>query len=104
MRSRLRKYGTVKRDAGITLQKLIKRDDGKCHICGKPVDIKDCSRDDRGFYITGNNYPTIDHINPLASGGSHTWDNVKLAHLYCNGAKSNNPVYETKRGQMAFAI
>lgn len=34
-------------------------------------------------------YPSIDHIIPVSHGGTHTWDNVELAHRYCNGVKSD---------------
>jgi 5-methylcytosine-specific restriction endonuclease McrA len=33
--------------------------------------------------------PTVDHIIPLARGGSHTWDNVQLAHHLCNSLKGD---------------
>ena len=104
IRKRCRKYGITERDNSITLSGLIERDHAKCHICSKPVDANDYRRDERGFFIWGNNYPSIDHIRPLAKGGSHTWDNVKLAHLRCNGMKSANEVFETLSGQMKFAI
>lgn len=32
----------------------------------------------------GPDYPTIDHVIPLSKGGSHTWDNVKVACGECN--------------------
>lgn len=32
---------------------------------------------------------SIDHIRPLSKGGTHTWDNVQLAHLKCNIKKGN---------------
>ena len=47
---------------------------GKCGICSKFVEQKDKS---------------IDHIRPLSKGGTHTWDNVQLAHLKCNIKKGN---------------
>lgn len=70
---------------GITLTKVIIRGRGICHICGKPVDFTDCKRDGRWF-IFGANYPTIDHVIPLSKGGTHTWNNVRLAHMHCNCA------------------
>lgn len=86
---RLRSNGEV--DADITIDKLIERDDGVCHICGKKIDKEDYRYQD-GHRITGHNYPTIDHVIPVSKGGTHTWDNVKLAHMVCNaqkGAKQN---------------
>ena len=32
-------------------------------------------------------YPTVDHIVPLSKGGTHTWNNVQLAHMACNSGK-----------------
>ena len=34
---------------------------------------------------------SLDHIQPLSLGGSHTRANVQLAHLECNVRKSNKP-------------
>lgn len=33
---------------------------------------------------------SLDHIVPLSQGGSHTYNNVQLAHLRCNLTKNNN--------------
>lgn len=45
-------------------------------------------------------------INVIAKskGGTHTWDNVKLAHHYCNAIKNNNEVYEEREGQLKMII
>lgn len=82
-------YGRIKAagfgaeyDSKVTLARLIKRQKGICQICGKPVD-----KTDREGWKIGNNYPTLDHIIPIAMGGSHTWDNVQLAHMICNSIK-----------------
>ncbi len=32
--------------------------------------------------------PTVDHIIPVSRAGTHTWDNVQLAHWLCNSLKS----------------
>jgi 5-methylcytosine-specific restriction endonuclease McrA len=32
--------------------------------------------------------PTVDHIIPVSRAGTHTWDNVQLAHALCNSMKS----------------
>ena len=39
------------------------------------------------YFIVGKKYPSIDHVIPLSKGGTHSWDNVKLAHFSCNSAK-----------------
>ena len=69
-------------DVSVTMKKVIKRDRGICQICGKPVDAGDYKHGK-----TGNLYPTIDHIIPMSLGGGHVWDNVQLAHMYCNAKK-----------------
>lgn len=82
-KKRCRRYGVyfdpnVKRDA------VLKRDNYICQICG----IK-CDPNDRGWGSYGATYPTLDHIIPLANGGTHTWDNVQCACGLCNSRKSN---------------
>lgn len=74
----------------ISLEKLIQRDEGICKICGRQVDTEDYYYTDEGYFIAGDNYPSIDHIIPLAKGGTHTWDNIQLAHRHCNSIKSDN--------------
>lgn len=71
----------------IPLNALVKRDGGICQICGSPVDLTDGWYDERGIFHIGRNYPTVDHITPLACGGDNTWGNVQLAHQHCNSAK-----------------
>lgn len=51
---------------------VAERDGWRCAICGKRVTRKTWS---------------LDHIVPLARGGSHTYENVTLAHLRCNIAR-----------------
>ncbi|MDH5099761.1 HNH endonuclease [Lactobacillus kefiranofaciens] len=66
-------------DKSITLAKLYKRDHGVCYICDKHL-------------ILNDNYnrldaPTIEHVVPICKGGTHTWNNVRLACRACNIAK-----------------
>src|SRR5690348_6923173 len=54
---------------------FLARDRGICHICSEEVNPLDYH---------------LDHVVPLAKGGSHTYDNLKIAHPVCNlrkGAK-----------------
>lgn len=92
MRKRLRKHriNDSMIDSDITLGKLIKRDNHICKICGKPVDENDYYIDDVGNFIVGHDYPSIDHIKPISKGGTHSWDNIQLAHHYCNTVKNDN--------------
>lgn len=85
VRRRIRgKYAKI--DIGITLKAIYKRDNGVCHICGEKTDWN-------SYKIINNkkcsygNYPTRDHVVPLALGGTDTWDNVKLACFKCNARK-----------------
>ena len=71
----------------IPLGDLIERDHGICQICHEKVDMDDFYYDGDGHFHTGSRYPTIDHIKPVSKGGKHTWKNVQLAHLSCNGGK-----------------
>lgn len=79
-RRRLRINGAI--DHSINIAKLIKRDKGVCGICGGKVDSTVDSND--------GDYPSIDHVIPVARGGTHTWDNVQLAHRRCNIIKSDS--------------
>lgn len=101
-RKKIKTNGNVQWD--ITLSKLIKRDNNVCHICGGSCDNKDYSTNQGGHFIVGNNYPSIDHVVPISIGGTHTWDNVKLAHHYCNTIKSNKSLYEDDTKQLSFYI
>lgn len=89
IRRRCRHYG-VTYEPGITLDMVYERDRGICRICGKPTDWHDNEWHDN----FGPLYPTIDHINALANGGGHTWDNVQLAHAICNSYKRDLPCGE----------
>lgn len=91
IRKRCRHYG-VNYEPGITLEKVYERDKGVCQICGKPTNWHDNAWHDN----FGPLYPTIDHINALANGGGHTWDNVQLAHAICNSYKRDLPIGEIK--------
>lgn len=61
----------VRREA-IDLPALAKRDNWHCHICNAEVTRDTWSHD---------------HLIPLSHGGTHTWDNVALAHKDCNARR-----------------
>ena len=89
----LRREGRIKNngeiDKDITLDKLYIRDNGICSLCGGECDYRDCKVNEKGHFITGSLYPSIDHIIPLSKGGTHTWGNIQLAHFRCNSIKSD---------------
>lgn len=91
-------------DKDITLSKLIKKDNNICHICGEKCDRKDYTKAEEGHFIVGKSYPSIDHVLPISKGGTHTWDNIKLAHHYCNTIKNNKGVYEERVGQLKMVM
>lgn len=82
-------------DYGITLEKIYARDNGICWICGGECDWNDYQMQD-GIKICGMRYPSKDHVIPLARGGKHSWENVRLAHLRCNIDKSDTTPTFTK--------
>lgn len=55
-------------DKTITLQKLYERDKGICQLCGNHTDFTDYVLDDKGNFIVGYSYPSIDHIQPISKG------------------------------------
>lgn len=58
---------------------IYERDGWRCHLCAKPLK--------RDATVPHPRAPTIDHVVPLARGGSDTMDNVKAAHFLCNSKK-----------------
>jgi hypothetical protein len=69
---------------------VFNRDKWKCHLCGVKT-----PRALRGSYE--DTAPELDHILPLALGGSHTWGNVACSCRKCNGRKGATPL-----GQVGF--
>lgn len=55
------------------------RDGWICGLCQEPVD--------RSLVWPHLKSRTIDHVIPFRLGGTHTWDNVQIAHYSCNSAK-----------------
>ena len=59
-----------------------------CAICGKLVD-KSLKK--------GSDYsPEVDHIIPVAKGGTSDIDNLQLTHRICNRQKSDKVVIDAK--------
>ena len=52
-----------------------------CYLCRNPIDRRKRCPDYRAA--------TIEHLTPLAAGGTHTWDNVVPAHAKCNFDKAD---------------
>lgn len=78
-------------DSDIEIHKLYDRDNGICYLCGRPCDWEDAV-ERNGAIVCGGMYPSVDHVIPLAKGGLHSWDNVRLAHRVCNTRKSDKVI------------
>jgi 5-methylcytosine-specific restriction endonuclease McrA len=65
----------------IALCDVYRRDEGKCQLCGDPVDLSIRWPDPLSA--------SLDHVVPQSKGGPHTFSNVQLAHLSCNSRKHN---------------
>ena len=69
----------------------------KKELCGQKCDYADfeerVSKNGYHYILVGGEYPSIDHVVPLSKGGTHTWDNVHLAHKRCNMVKGNKYPY-----------
>lgn len=61
---------------------VFKRDRYQCWICLGMVKRKYDSNDPAS--------PTIDHVVPLAKGGTHSYANCRTAHAICNSLKSDD--------------
>lgn len=95
-RHRIRENGNI--DWDITLPKLYDKYNAICAICGEKCNYDDYKETKEGYFIAGETYPSIDHIIPVAKGGTHSWNNVQLAHRYCNTIKNDG--YIEEEGQL----
>ncbi len=62
---------------------IYRRDGWACRLCGDPID--------QGVDPQADLAPSLDHIIPLANGGTHEPGNVWAAHRGCNARRSNRP-------------
>jgi 5-methylcytosine-specific restriction endonuclease McrA len=80
---RVEKYGSKALiDAAVTQDSIYDRDKGICYLCGNLTYREYESR-------PANQRATLDHIIPVSKGGSHTFDNVRIACWRCNSIKGN---------------
>lgn len=102
-REKILKNGEVHWD--ISIDRLIKRDGDKCYLCHEKINFDDYYINNSGIHIAGGKYPSIDHVIPISKGGTHTWDNVKIAHRHCNTIKRDDAdVGLSSNGQMIMII
>lgn len=68
-------------DRSISRESIHERDGWTCQLCHLPVDPR--------LHPLDALYPTLDHIVPLAHGGTHTRGNLQTTHRACNLAKGD---------------
>ena len=73
-------------DADIDIYKLIERDGEQCYLCGDTVHFN--------VHYNDPKYPTIEHVLAIANGGTHSWENVKVACRDCNNHKGTKTLKE----------
>lgn len=61
--------------------RIYARDEHSCYLCGEQLNMDAQAPEPKA--------PTIDHVVPLARGGSHTYDNLRAACFECNSRKSD---------------
>lgn len=79
--------------------RLIDRDGDACHLCREAVGfapIQPPGDEPRRPYETLRRWqharPTCDHVIPRVRRGSHSLDNLRLAHAYCNSRRGDDPI------------
>jgi len=86
-RRKARIRGAMRADRGISHRALHKMFNGICSLCNGETQRPEVWNgwDGKTWMPLA---PTVDHIIPIARAGTHTWDNVQLAHWSCNSLKS----------------
>lgn len=65
--------------ADVDRAEVFERDGFVCQLCNLPIDME--------LVFPHRMFPTIDHVVPLAAGGTHEPGNVQAAHFACNASK-----------------
>lgn len=73
-------------DRGISVSALRKRDGDRCYYCQVKMVFKSFPKGNRP-----GTQATLEHIEAIARGGSHTWNNCVLACWSCNIGKGARP-------------
>lgn len=76
-----------------TSREVHERDGWTCWLCHLPVDR---DADPQSDYA-----PSLDHIIPLANGGTHQRANAATAHRGCNARRSNHPTLTVNGNRVA---
>lgn len=78
--------------ANVYRKSIFERDGYRCHLCGKSTDSSKPAPHPRA--------PTVDHVIPLARGGTHEPANCRTACFLCNSTKGDRGGGE----QLALAV
>ena len=100
-RSRCVKYGGIY-EPGHTRESTLALHGLACHWCGiecRPEDFAmvESKRSGRPVPLYGPKYPSLEHVEPLSRGGSHTPSNLRIACISCNvkrGTRTDWPSFE----------
>lgn len=85
------RLGALRVDRGLTRENLRKQYGDDCFYCHTPMTFDRFRKGDSRPL----NVATIEHVFPVALGGSHTWDNVVLACWRCNSSKRHSDTWES---------
>lgn len=78
-RASLKRSGTSWRPVTGRWRAICERDGWRCWLCGEAIDAS--------LQPPARMAGTVDHVVPLANGGSDDDDNVRAAHLTCNSRR-----------------
>lgn len=86
---KMSKRAGSKRSGLVSRAEIAERDAWRCGICGGRVSKARKHPDPLA--------PSIDHVVPLAAGGTNDSTNLQLAHLRCNLSKRDRPANDQLR-------
>lgn len=91
MHQRILGYRAASRYDQVHRGRIYHRDHGVCQLCGVAVPPPNA------VPVECGNAAQLDHIVPVADGGDHTLENLRLAHNACNNAAQAG--YRTSRAR-----
>lgn len=71
--------GAIKKKEAIKVFNILKYGKLTCELCKLPI-----RRNRNAKY-----HLSFDHIIPLAEGGSDKFENLRIAHIYCNNTRKH---------------
>jgi hypothetical protein len=77
--------------SAVNRHEIFRRDNWTCWLCHEQTDPDADPQSDHA--------PSLDHIIPLANGGTHEPGNVATAHRGCNARRTNLPTLANRAGE-----